>query len=137
MSSPANNRLVYTTPSISALFNDIPLSNFESFSTITMNLAVVPASSEKALTCAGNCNVIYDWGYTPIVRYMIPSIVFPGIHASVAVNPKKAPYYKSSTQMFAGVKIDGVSLDFADYYDEEYNPGANSLVSVTGEVMTE
>ena len=41
MSAPVNNRLVYTTPAINTLFaGTTPMSAFESFDKVVMNLSV-------------------------------------------------------------------------------------------------
>ena len=64
------NRLVYTTPSISTLFNGVPISSFDSFAQIDMFLKVQPASSGIVEECAGNpnkCRVRYSQSYTPVI----------------------------------------------------------------------
>ena len=95
MSRPVNNRLVYTAPSIASLFNT-QLSSFESFSQIDMTLEVKTTVMRNELSCAvvDNCKVRYSWDYTPIIKYVTPSIVYPGMAVSVGVNPKLAPDYK-------------------------------------------
>ena len=96
MSAPINNRLVYTTPAITSLFNNTPLSDFANLSSVTMALSVTTAAMGTRLTCnnPNNCKVRYDWGYTPVIHYMIPAIIYPGMTASVVINPKNAPNYK-------------------------------------------
>ena len=94
MSAPVNNRLVYTTPAINSLFaGSTPMSSFEGYDKVVMNLSVTTTVLGLQLTCrsSNNCKVKYDWDYTPIIYYMIPSMVYPGMTASVGINPKKAP----------------------------------------------
>lgn len=61
-----------------------------------MALKVTKLSNGQELTCskASNCKVTYDWSYTPVLKYMTPSIVYPGMTATVGVNPMNAPNYK-------------------------------------------
>ena len=92
-----NNRLVYTTPAINTFFaGNTPLSSFKQFDKIEMSLSVTTTVEGNELTCtaANHCKVKYDWDFTPIIYYMIPSIVYPGMQASVGIDPKKAPHYK-------------------------------------------
>ena len=99
MSAPVNNRLVYTTPAINTLFaGTTPMSDFESYDKVVMNLSVTTSVLGLELTCgaANNCKVKYEWNYTPIIYHMIPSMVYPGMTASVAINPKRAPWYKAA-----------------------------------------
>ena len=95
MSAPVNNRLVYTTPAISTLFaGGMSLDSFESLDKVEMNLSVKTTVYAEQLTCAegadSSCKVTYDWDYTPIIYYLIPSIVYPGMTATVGLNPRKA-----------------------------------------------
>ena len=81
MSAPVANRLVYTTPAISTIFNGTPLSAFESVDKVTMNLSVTTLAMGNVLTCSSlsKCNVVYSWSYTPIIYYMVPAMVYPGM----------------------------------------------------------
>ena len=44
-SQAANGKLIYTLPSVSQLFNGLPLDTFSSFSTITAEMSVMNAVS--------------------------------------------------------------------------------------------
>ena len=89
--------MVYTTPAINTFFaGNTPLSFFEAFDKIEMTLSVSTTVIDQTLECvsAPQCRVTYDWNYTPIVHYMVPSIVYLGLTASVGVNLKFAAKYK-------------------------------------------
>ena len=135
MSSPINNRIVYTAPSIASLFNT-PLSSFESFDQINMQLSVQTTVMSYDLGCvpARNCFVSYSWDYTPIIHYVTPPIVYPGMAVSVGVDPQWAPDYKKEGQPPIDVRIDGVGLNFTETYDEESNLNKKKLNWATGTV---
>ena len=81
MSAPEQNRLVSTTPSITSFFNHLTLSDFEQFDSIVMELQVTSTMTDNELTCSvpAKCNVIYSWDYTPVIYYMVPAMVYPGM----------------------------------------------------------
>ena len=56
-----NGLLAYTLPSVSELFNGLPLSTFEDFSNILTEISVENLDTNDGLTCktAGKCNVNY------------------------------------------------------------------------------
>ena len=137
MSAPVSNRLVYTTPSISDLFNGTPLSSFEYLSNVDMSLSVMATSTETEFTCGSNCRVRYTWDYTPIIHYLVPAVVYPSMTVSAGINPKNAPNYKKSTDLPLQLRIDGTSLDLTNKYDETINLSKNKLNFVTGVVDAE
>ena len=65
-----------------------------------------------------DCDVIFDWDYTPIWYLVSPSVLYPGMKANVYVNPMSAPNYKVSTDMPIHIKLDGTRLDVSEYIDE-------------------
>ena len=138
MSAPTSNRLVYTTPSISSIFNGRAYSDFEGFDEINMTLEVTTTTMGETLACgnASNCAVKYSWGYTPVIHYVIPSIVYPGMTGVVAVNPKNAPNYKKSTDLPIDLRIDGTALNLTTYHSASTLP-KNSVSYVYGLVQTE
>ena len=133
------NRLVYTTPSITSLFNGLSMSSFESYDLISMYVHVTPASTGIPLTCSDrnhNCRVKYGWNYTPIIYHMIPSTVYPGMPAAVAMNAMSCPNYKHEDQMPVDIRIDGTSFNLTDYYDIDSTLSTNSLIYVPGVAQT-
>ena len=56
---------------------------------------------------------------------------------SVGINPKSAPNYKSAYALPVDVRIDGVSLNFTETYDEDDNLSKNTLNWATGTVNTD
>ena len=116
MSAPSSNRLVFKTPSLSSLVN-APLSDFESIAQVNF-ITTVQTESGKSLTCGNNCRIRYSWDYTPIIYWLTPAVVYPGMLVSVAMNAKNAPTYKSPNQYPVDIRIDDVSLDLNEtYYD--------------------
>jgi hypothetical protein len=92
------NRLVYTAPDISTLFNGTPMTAFKSMNELNMYLEVVTPEFGQVLGCrdTSRCRVRYAWSYTPVIYYMVPAIVYPGMQVTIGLNPKKAPGYKAS-----------------------------------------
>ena len=68
---------------------------------------------------------------------MTPSIVYPGMTASVGINPKSAPNYKQANQLPIDLRIDGTSMDLSALYDEDSTLSKNKLQYVTGQVVSE
>ena len=121
MSAPLMNRLIYTAPDISTLFNGTPMSTFESLNEVQMHLEVRVPETGVVLACqrADRCRVRYRWDYTPVIHHMVPAIVYPGMQVSVGLDANKAPNYKADNQMMVDIRIDGTSLDFEGWYDKE------------------
>lgn len=72
---------------------------------------------ENTLSCSGtNCNVNYRWDYTPIVYYVTPAVVFPGIETTIVTNPRNGPNTRREGQQAADFRIDGTSLDFSSKF---------------------
>ena len=139
-SAPGNNRLVYTTPAINTLFaGGMPLSSFESLDNVKMHLSVKTSVYDHHLTCAQKhrCKVNYSWEYTPIFHYLVPSMVYPGMNATVALNPKNTPYYKHPDELPVDLRIDGTSIDLSEMYDNESILGRDSKAYITGTVKTD
>ena len=112
---------MYTTPAINTFFSgSTTLADFETFDKVEMVLSVTTTVIEQTLNCisAPQCKVTYDWNYTPILQYMIPSVVYPGMTASVGVDPKWAPDYKHPNQLPVDLRIDGQSMDLSALYNE-------------------
>ena len=65
------------------------------------------------MTCGDRCRVMYDWGHTPIIHYVSPSTVYPGLPVTIGVNPYEAGRYANGIDPPINVRIDGVSLDFS------------------------
>jgi hypothetical protein len=140
LSAPVNNRLVYTTPAINTFFaGNTPLSSFQQFDKVEMSLSVTTTVLGNELTCtaANHCKVKYDWDFTPIIYYMIPSIVYPGMQASVGIDPKKAPHYKHASQLPVDMRIDGTSMDLSAIYDSDSTLPTNYMNYVAGTVQTD
>jgi hypothetical protein len=80
---------------------------------------------EHELTCRryDNCKVEYSWQYTPIISYLVPAIVYPGMTVSVGINPMKAPVYKKDTHLPIDLRMDGTSFDLSALYDSDSNLG--------------
>ena len=80
MSAPESNRLVWTAPAVSTLFNGLPMTRFEQYDELDMVMRITKASDGSMMTCAAdtNCNVKYSWDWTPIMFHMVPAIVYPG-----------------------------------------------------------
>lgn len=136
-SAPRQNRLTYSAPSISTLFN-LPEDNFRSFSSVKMNLEVKPGFlGGTSLGCDSNCDVYYSWDYTPQIKYMVPSKVYPGMQASVVLNPARAPNYKHAKQLAVDARIDGTMLNVEGLFDEGFNFHAYGEVGWTGIVETQ
>jgi len=77
------------------LFNGTPLSSFEYLNEVDMQLTVTASSKGTKFTCGSdNCRVRYSWSYTPVIHYVVPAVVYPGMTISVGINPKNAPNYK-------------------------------------------
>lgn len=91
------------------------MSSFENLD-IDMFLTVTTSSTGRKLTCGNNCKVRYTWSYTPIIHYIVPSVVYPGMQIAVGINPKNAPNYKKSDQTPFQMRLDGTSLIFGDEY---------------------
>ena len=128
MSSPMNNRLVYTAPNLGELLN-LPLTAFEDYDRVGMFLEAMPQSSGEILKCAGDpnaCQVSYRWDHTPIIDGLSPAIVYPGMTATVAIEPKRAVEYKQAGDLPIDLRIDGTSFNLTGFYSEEHNiPGAH------------
>lgn len=140
MSAPVNNRLVYTTPAINTLFaGGMSMASFESFDKVEMNLSAKTTLYGQQLTCdnTDNCKVFYDWDFTPIIYYLVPSIVYPGMTASVGINPKKAPWYKLPSHLPVDLRIDGTSMDLSALYDSDSNFDVDHKTYITGTVQTD
>jgi hypothetical protein len=56
---------------------------------------------------------------------MVPAIVYPGMTASVGINPMQAPIYKLDSQMPIDLRIDGTSFDLSALYDTKTYLGTN------------
>lgn len=61
-----------------------------------MIASVTTTETGTELTCDNpdHCEVRYDWDFTPVVDFMVPSIVHPGMKASVGIRGKNARWYK-------------------------------------------
>ena len=108
-SAPGIGKLVYSSPSISDLFNGLPVSDFEGYDRLDFTISFRDAETADTLVCsnAGSCLVRYDWDYTPLLYYMSPPVMYPGMSVTAAVNPKATMNYKSAMYMAAEIRIDG------------------------------
>ena len=115
------------------------MSSFEHLDKVEMNLSVTTTVAGNRLTCshANHCKVKYEWDFTPIIYYMIPSIVYPGMQASVGIDPKKAPWYKHPSQLPIDLRIDGTSMDLSAIYDSDSTLPTDYMNYVAGTVQTD
>ena len=65
---------------------------------------------------------------------MIPAMVYPGMTASVGINPMKATKYKHSSQLPIDLRIDGTSFDLSELYDVDSTLKREERTYVTGKV---
>jgi hypothetical protein len=137
MSAPGGNRLVYTAPPVNSLFN-LPLEVFEGHDEVNMFLEVTDKATDERHSCSQGrkCRVRYAWDHTPIIHNMVPAIVYPGMTASVRVEPRKAKDYKRENALPIDLRIDGTSFNLDGYYDTEGNIGGGAQL-VTGVVETD
>ena len=143
MSAPGSNRLVQTTPAVNTFFNGTPLSDFEAFSTVDMTLEVTKSTDGSVMTCASanNCLVRYSWDYTPIISYVVPQIIFPGMIPTVIINTKNAPNYKHADQLAMQIRVDGTSFNYTNGYnddlaDPDFTINNNYNARISGKVET-
>ena len=68
---------------------------------------------------------------------MIPAMVYPGMTASVAVNPMKATKYKHENELPIDLRIDGTSFDLSELYDTDSTLEKEKRAYVTGKVTNE
>ena len=89
------------------------------------------STSEKTLSCqscANCCSVTYSWDYTPILHYMVPAMVYPGMKATVVVDVKMAYKYKHENQLPIDLRIDGTSMNLTENYNSTVTLDANHRV---------
>ena len=80
------------------------------------------STSKKTLTCQSCsicCKVTYSWDWTPVLHYMIPAMVYPGMQATVAIDQKNAKVYKHEDQLPIDLRIDGTSMNLTEFHDED------------------
>lgn len=120
MSATDSNRIVQTAPSISSFFNGTPLSDFEDFSQVDMTLELTKTSDGSVMACenSGHCLVRYTWDYTPIIHYVVPQIIYPGMIPSVLIDTKKALNYKHADQLVMNIRFDGTSFNYTNGYTD-------------------
>lgn len=79
----------------------------------------------------------YSWAYTPIIKHVTPSVVYPGMPVSVGVIPKNAANYKKEEELPVDVRIDGQSLNFTETYDVSDTLHKTNVNWATGTVNTD
>lgn len=90
------------------------------YGNIDFELSFVDSASADTLVCgsASRCKVKYNWNYTPLMYYMSPPVMYPGMLVTAALNPKLTMNYKQSTYHAVEVRINGEMLDFEDHFDK-------------------
>ena len=64
-------------------------------------------------------------------------MVYPGMPITVAIDPKKASWYKHASQLPIDLRIAGTSVDISDYYDTDTILSSDWLNFVSGTVQTD
>jgi hypothetical protein len=133
-SAPALGKLVYRNPSISELFNGLPLSDFERYSRVDFTISFEDGERAASLVCAeaSRCLVRYNWDYTPLLYYMSPPVMVPGMIVTAAVNAMRTMDYKQGDVHAAEVRIDGEMLGYEGHFDVATVLGSNRMSRVSG-----
>ena len=68
------------------------------------------------------CDITFNRGYTPLLYYFQPPVIYYQSITSVFFDPKSAIYLNvdlpSESKPFTNTKIGGFQIDFSDYVDE-------------------
>ena len=87
---------------------------FYQFDTVTLEVVVQDYTAQLTY-CAtpANCQINYDWSYTPNLYFMTPRVVYNGMYAGMYFNSRKGATYfdQSGDNPRLDLTIDGVSLD--------------------------
>ena len=142
-SRSSEGKLIYSMPSISELFNGLPLEQFTDFSQVDTDISVLDIGNMNRLACdesnKSRCKINFSWDYTPVVSQIIPPVVYKGMEMTVYLNPKKAPSYYDSTLggSRCEIRIDGTSNDFGFNTDGNTELRSNTMYPVASTVMTD
>lgn len=124
-------KLAYSHPPIGDLFNR-DITAFEPYDRIDFTISFVDSATGNEIQCADSskCLVRYSWSYTPLLRYMSPPVMYPGMIATAAVNAQSTMNYKRDDEYAAEIRIDGESLAYEGYgTGTDTSLGSNSRVS--------
>jgi hypothetical protein len=112
-SAPSMGKLSYSHPSIADLFN-LDITDFEGYDYVDFTLSFVDSETADVLECSttSNCRVRYNWSYTPLLLYMSPPVMYPGMIATVALNAQSTMSYKQDDAYPVDIRIDGELFDF-------------------------
>jgi hypothetical protein len=91
-SHPMLGSIAYRLPSIDELFG-VPMNFLDQYQTMTFYLSIIsddPDLGPTPLSCKvmSNCVVIYQKGYTPVLYYISPPVVYYDSYTELWFDPK-------------------------------------------------
>lgn len=133
MSNPNSGWLWYSQPSLVDLFS-LDYTAFEDvgLTRVDATLSFLDSATGDRIECtdSSKCLVRYNWSYTPLLRYMSPPVMWPGMIATAALNAQSTMQYKQDDVYAAEIRIDGELFDYEGYgSDADSTVGSNTRVS--------